>query len=86
MLKWEEVKQNTGSTLYRTKVPNGWLVKEVNEVHLEIPNGSFILENTGYEWTSTMAFVPDIHHEWDISDDKNLYPVTPEEAFNINQK
>lgn len=36
MLKWEEVKQSTGGTLFRTRILNGWLVKEVQEVHLDL--------------------------------------------------
>ena len=67
MLNWEEIKQNHGGTLFRCKVPNGWLVKEVQEVHIDVNDGAPILSNTGYEWTSSLAFVPDVNHEWDTN-------------------
>ena len=68
MLTWEEIKQNTGGTLYRTKIPNGWLVKEVNEVHLDLKSDfRNILENSGYEWTSSICFIPDSEHRWDLT-------------------
>ena len=66
MLIWEEVKQDTGGTLQRVKVPNGWLVKETHEVYLSMKNGSFITENNGHTWTSSLAFIPDADHRWEI--------------------
>ena len=67
MLIWEIIPQNTGGTLWRTKVFGGWLVKEIHEVYLEHNNGSFILENNGHTWTSSIAFVPDPLHDWKIN-------------------
>jgi len=65
MLSWEEIKQNQAGYLSRAKVPNGWLVKEAHDVHITIPDTN-ILDNHGYEWTSSITFVPDPKHEWII--------------------
>lgn len=65
MLIWEEIKQDTAGTLYRSKVPNGWLVKEVQDVHVVIEHSN-TLGNHGYEWTSSLTFVPDINNSWEI--------------------
>lgn len=70
MLYWEEIKQNQGAYLCRAKVFGGWLVKETQEVHLDIgDNHTSVLSNTGYEWTSSITFVPDANHEWKINND-----------------
>jgi len=69
MLNWEEIKQNTAGSLQRVKVPNGWLVREVHEVHIELGEEKGfppILQNYGYEWTSSITFVPDAEHKWEI--------------------
>lgn len=66
MLIWNVIEQNTGGTLYRAKVPNGWLVKEVNNVYINMQDGSNPLTNDGYEWTSSITFVPDPDDEWFI--------------------
>lgn len=66
MLNWEIIPQDTAGILQRTKVVGGWLVKEVHEVYLEHNNGSFILENNGHTWTSSITFVPDVLHQWKI--------------------
>jgi len=66
MLVWEEIPHDRAGSLHRTKVPNGWLVREVQEVHVNVPD-QFILESVGYEWTSSLTFIPDINHEWVIT-------------------
>ena len=65
MLIWEEIRQDTAGTLQRTKVFGGWLVREVHEVYVDLPD-NFILDNRGYTWTSSIAFIPDIEHKWEI--------------------
>lgn len=67
MLNWEEIPQSTAGSLQRCEVPMGWLVKEVHEVYLtlnqlDIPT----LDCGGFTWTSSITFVPDPHHEWEI--------------------
>ena len=67
MLKWEKIKQDTAGTLQRCKVPNGWLVKEVHEVYIDMTSEGYSpLNGSGYTWTSTLAFIPDAHYEWEI--------------------
>lgn len=71
MLNWEIIEQNQAGTLSRVKVPNGWLVKEAQEVYLDIDNNApSILNNNGYTWTTSITFVPDSNHEWLIENTK----------------
>lgn len=63
MIYWEEIEQSTGGSMYRTKVPTGWLIKEVQEVMHNFPDRG--LDN-GYDWTSTLTFVPDPTHSWEV--------------------
>jgi hypothetical protein len=67
MVEWEEIKQNTAGILFRYKLSNGWLVKEVQDVHLELNDGRNLLNHTGFEWSSSITFVPDSAHEWIIN-------------------
>src|SRR5215213_5758267 len=70
---WEEVPQNHAGYLYRLKVPGGWIVKETHDVSRQRPmsyntdNGSRYTEwenVEGFEWRSTMCFVPDPEYKW----------------------
>ena len=65
MFIWEEVKTNHGSMLYRAKVVGGWLVKEEQEIAHYTEYTGFV---SGYDWTSSITFVPDINHQWEIED------------------
>lgn len=68
-IEWEEIEQLTtegtplAGNIYRAKVPNGWLVKEVQEV---------LIRNTrtgnpsNYSTSSSITFVPDFEHLWVI--------------------
>lgn len=60
---WEELKQNHGGYLYRSKVPNGWLVKEVQDTGSYDQNARLV---DGYYWTSSITFVPDPEHSWEV--------------------
>lgn len=66
MLIWTQIPQDTAGTLYRVKVPGGWLIKEVQDVHLNLKDNMNVLSNNGYEWTTSITFVPDLKHEWVI--------------------
>lgn len=67
MLNWEEIPQDQAGFLCRTKIPGGWLVKEVQEVHIDLRRDHIdILNSKGYEWTSSICFVPDPQHQWNI--------------------
>jgi hypothetical protein len=67
VIEWEDVKQQTtdgtniGGYMYRAKVPNGWLIKEVHDTGYYDSTGRLI---DGYHWTSTITFVPDFEHLW----------------------
>lgn len=69
MLVWETVKQQTSAGrdlagyVYRAKVPNGWLVKEVQDCGYLDEHRRYI---DGYSWTSSIAFVPDPEHTWEV--------------------
>lgn len=60
---WQEIKQNHGGYLYRAKVPNGWLVKAVEDVVLVTQESG---KQDGYSWTSSITFVPDPEHSWEV--------------------
>ena len=56
---WENIDSDTA----RLKVPGGWLVRYDNEV-VEIVHGEEL--QSGYQWRSSMNFVPDPNHDWVI--------------------
>ena len=57
-LEWETLE----NCIERAAVPGGWLVKATEEVHMSFHEDQPPTE--GYEWTSSIAFVPDPSHEW----------------------
>jgi hypothetical protein len=59
-MEWETIEYN----LFRTKVPNGWLVKISEHVMTNMHPNSIASE--GYEWRSSICFVPDEGHYWKI--------------------
>lgn len=63
MIFWEEIKQEQAGYLYRAKVPNGWLVKEVQDVGNDYTGKGV---ESGYFWTSSLVFVPDVEHKWRV--------------------
>lgn len=62
-IEWEEIPNNMSGYMFRAKVPNGWLVKEVQDVLI---NQHGITNASGYQWTSSITFVPDFEHLWVI--------------------
>ena len=58
-IKWETLTTDIAVTIQRAQVPGGWLVISVDEVIT--PN---TLNDTGYEWRSSICFMPDPNHEW----------------------
>lgn len=51
----------------RAKVHGGWLVKTYEEV---MHNDTEMQRmNSGYDWRVSMCFVPDINHEWSLTND-----------------
>jgi hypothetical protein len=69
MLVWETVKQQTSDGrnlsgyIYRAKVSNGWLVKEVQDCGFVDTHQRYV---DGYSWTSSITFVPDPEHKWEV--------------------
>jgi hypothetical protein len=61
-LQFEELKSNLAGTMWRAKVPGGWLVKDVQDVISD--SDSQHLYGNGYEWRSSICFVPDENHNW----------------------
>lgn len=59
---WEQIKTDCGS-LWRLKVPGGWLVKSIEEVNHAFPDGRF---ESGWDWRPAMTFVPDPSHIWTL--------------------
>lgn len=62
-LVWESIEDPLSSCgTYRAKVFGGWLIRCVEHVLTPHPNSSNGQE--GYEWTSSMVFIPDALHVW----------------------
>lgn len=61
MIEWEEIKQNHALFLYRAKIFGGWLVRTTDDVISNTENMT-----QGYEWRSSITFVPDLNHDWRI--------------------
>ena len=64
MLEWEEIKQNNAGYLSRAKVIGGWLVKYTDNVLKDL-NSECTMQD-GYEWRSSITFVPDVNYEWSV--------------------
>lgn len=67
-MKWESVHQDHAQNIYRAAIIGGWLVMSVDDVRSPIYTGYPQPEyKDGYEWRSSITFVPDINHEWDLN-------------------
>ncbi len=60
---WEDVPQDHAGTMSRMRVPGGWLVKIVDDVNIYMGRDQAHPQG-GYEWRTTMAFVPDPEYRW----------------------
>lgn len=68
MLKWEEIKHDNVFILRRAKIFGGWLVSAISDVMTPVNTGYNIPElKDGYEWRTSIAFVPDPNHEWKLN-------------------
>lgn len=74
-LLWEQIPNDSSGHLFRTPVPGGWLVKEVQDVQTTPEPHEQGRDRSGHEWRSTMCFVPDEHHAWSI--------IEPEPEFDV---
>jgi hypothetical protein len=59
-MKWEDVEY----CMVRARVPGGWLVKHTDDVNVSLHEG--VSPQTGYEWRTSLCFVPDPNNEWKI--------------------
>lgn len=67
---WQQLLTADGQLLYRMAVRGGWLVKTVDDVMSQIQADHIPFhERSGYEWRSSVTFMPDTDHEWDPSVD-----------------
>jgi len=64
--KWEYIETEDGSGLNRMRVPGGWLVKVCEYVY----QASLVMagqgEPFGYDWRTSMTFLPDPEHSWEV--------------------
>lgn len=64
-LEWESIEHNHGNYLVRAKVFGGWLVMSTDDVQTQVYGGYNTPSNEqGYEWRTSITFVPDVKHEW----------------------
>lgn len=58
-LVWEKIDDG----MHRSRTPTGWLVREILEcAHIGHDKNEYI--TTGYDWRTTMTFVPDPDGLW----------------------
>lgn len=69
---WEDVPQDNGFYLRRTPIFGGWLVQAISDVISRNADGERRWEND--EWRTSITFVPDPQHQWDLS---VKYPIKP---------
>lgn len=67
MLKWEKIMHDNGFFLNRVKIFGGWLVAAVSDVNSVLPYGDGIRNDQGYEFRTSITFVPDPTHEWKVN-------------------
>lgn len=64
-LKWEDISHDNGFILRRARVFNGWLVSAISDVQTNVSlSEGYIQRSEGYEWRTSITFVPDPNHEW----------------------
>ncbi len=61
-LVWETIEQQHAGQLARSRTPGGWLVCYTDEVMTPTPHNNGMVG--GYEWRSSIAFVPDPDGSW----------------------
>jgi len=61
MLEWEQITKD--GTTWRLRVPGGWIVRYSDDVTHDMPTQGMV---SGWDWRSSIAFVPDWNWEWSI--------------------
>lgn len=69
MLKWEQIPQSDQLLyMHRAKIFGGWLVQCTVDALTPQYQGYDIPNNeAGYQWRTSLAFVPDPNHEWTLN-------------------
>jgi hypothetical protein len=65
-IEWEEIPQDLSCYLRRAKVPGGWLVIATEDV---VHNTEYLGMIGGWDWRTSICFVPDSGHEWKLTKD-----------------
>lgn len=66
---WERIRHNRGNYIDRTPIFGGWLVMTTDDVMAfagELDDRTFI---TGYQYRTSISFVPDPQHLWNLNED-----------------
>lgn len=67
MLNWEDIQHDNVFVLRRTKIFGGWLVSAISDVMTpQNTMEGFINNSFGYQWRTSITFVPDPNHEWKL--------------------
>ena len=68
MLTWEEIKQDDQAIyMKRMKIVGGWIVQATMDALTPQYHGYNIpVQESGYQWRTSITFVPDPNHEWKI--------------------
>ena len=79
MLNWEEISNSSCTDVFRAPVFGGWLVMSVDNTQTQFPEqwGPSLVSfrnDTGYEWKSSVTFIPDAKHEWDLEKEYGTQP------------
>jgi hypothetical protein len=60
-IKWEDISAPKGGPcVKRARVHGGWLIVAIDDVYIDMGNEML----TGYQWRSSLVFVPDQSAGW----------------------
>lgn len=62
---WEDIPSNRSGYYSRSKILGGWLVQVTEDVSHDRQVGRGM--ESGYDWRTSICFVPDPDHEWKIT-------------------
>lgn len=67
-MNWEKVEHGHGNQIARAAIYGGWLVLSQDNVNSVLPSkyGNGIKNDQGWEWRTSICFVPDPEHKWDL--------------------
>ena len=66
-LKWEKVESHHSNYINRAAVFGGWLVMSTDDVREYQGPDSYMSGKEGYQWRTSICFIPDPNHEWDLN-------------------